>query len=96
MDFFVYTEGKNKGQIGWECVKSIDAANTTIYDPNKNTDTVCKKAFEPNWKKEKAKFIWRICKNDILELHLTEQQIKEYDIPKGFVTQNKARNTVYW
>lgn len=75
VDFFVYTEGKKRGEIGWECIKSIDAAND-------------KKNFKPNWKKEKAKHIWSICKNDMLELRFNEQQIEEYNVPKGFVTQN--------
>lgn len=72
VDFFVYTEGKKKGQIGWECIKSIDAAN-----PN----------FKPNWQ-ESGELVWSVCKGDILELHFDKETLIKENIPLAFVTQN--------
>lgn len=72
VDFYVHTEGKQKGKIGWECIKSIDAAN-----PN----------FKPGWQQENTKLIWCVCKDDILELRFTEQQLQEYNVPKAFVSK---------
>lgn len=65
-------KANKKGKIGWECIKSIDAAN-----PN----------FKPGWRQENAKLIWSVCKDDILELRFTEQQLQEYNVPKAFVSK---------
>lgn len=73
MDFFVYTEGKAKGKIGWECIKSIDAAN-----PH----------FEPQWK-QNAKLLWSVCKGDLLELRLNQELIAKCKIPAAFIQKNE-------
>lgn len=75
MDFFVYTDGKKKGEIGWECIKSIDAAN-----PN----------FKPDWQ-ENGELVWSICKGDILELHFDKETLQKEKIPYAFVTQNEQQ-----
>lgn len=75
MDFFVYTDGKKKGKIGWECIKSIDAAN-----PN----------FKPNWQKQ-AELVWSVCKGDVLELHFDKETLIKENIPLAFVTQNEQQ-----
>lgn len=75
MDFFVYTDGKKKGEIGWECIKSIDAANPK---------------FKPNWEGS-GKLVWRVCKGDILELHFDKETLAKENIPLAFVTQNEQK-----
>lgn len=75
MDFFVYTDGKKKGQIGWECIKSIDAAN-----PH----------FKPDWHKQ-AELVWSVCKGDCIELHFDEETLIKENIPRAFVTKNEQQ-----
>lgn len=78
VDFFVYTEGKKKGKIGWECIKSIDAAN-----PH----------FKPQWQ-ENAKLLWSVCKGDLLELRLNQDLIEKYHIPMAFLHKNEQNEDI--
>lgn len=82
VDFFVYTEGKNKGKIGWECIKSIDAA----IEPKKDNSI----KFKPKWQ-EYGKLLWSVCKGDILELHFDKETLQRENIPLAFVTQNEQQ-----
>lgn len=75
VDFFVYTDGKKKDEIGWECIKSIDAAN-----PN----------FKPKWQ-EYGELVWSVCKGDILELHFDKETLLKEKIPMAFVRQNEQQ-----
>ncbi len=82
VDFFMYTDGKYKGEIGWECIKSIDAA----IKPKKDNSI----KFKPNWQ-EYGELIWSVCKGDILELYFDEEKLVKEKVPLAFVTQNKQK-----
>lgn len=81
-DFFVYTKGKYKGKIGWECIKSIDAA----IKPKKDNRI----KFKTNWQ-EYGELVWSVCKGDILELHFDKETLQKEKIPYAFVTQNEQQ-----
>lgn len=59
---------KKDGKVGWECIK-LFAAN--------------QKDFEPDWKKAGYTLIWRVFKDDVLELQFSEEKKKELGLPLG-------------
>ncbi len=54
------------GKVGWECI--------TRFHANQSN-------FEPTWRKESGKLIWRVWNGDILQLDITPEMRAKYKIP---------------
>ena len=58
MIFYEIKEGKEEGEISWECVNRFDANNPE---------------FQPEWKKKNGKVLWKLHQNDMIELNTPEE-----------------------
>ena len=59
---------KKDGKVGWECIK--------LFDANQQD-------FKPDWEKAGYTLIWRLFKDDVLELQFSEEEKKKLGLPPG-------------
>ncbi len=59
---------KPDGSVGWECVARFNAVQ---------------KNFMPEWQKEGGRLIWRLFKDDVLEMSFSEKERQALGLPSG-------------